>query len=151
MNFDLFTKILVADENIRYKVYDDATGLEIKPGTLVQGHPTIGIGRCLDKKGISPRESAMFIQNDTYEISEELYKIFPWFEELDEVRQVVLGCMAFQMGIDELLGFHETLQAVEYGAYAKAAQEMLDSDWARKETPARAKRLSEMMRTGKVG
>ena len=42
---------LGADEGIRMLVYDDATGRPIGPGTLVRGHPTIGIGTDSDLKG----------------------------------------------------------------------------------------------------
>jgi lysozyme len=41
------------------------------------------------------------------------------------------------------------LEALRTGDYADAADEMLDSAWAR-QTPARAQRLAQQMRTGQV-
>lgn len=55
--------------------------------------------------------------------------------------------MAFQMGIVGLLGFTNTLAAIKRGDYAAAATGMLASLWAR-QTPARAKRMADMMRAG---
>ena len=50
------------------------------------------------------------------------------------------------MGIDGLLGFKNTLEAVRTGQYDRAADGMFQSMWA-KQTPERAKRMSEQMRT----
>jgi lysozyme len=55
--------------------------------------------------------------------------------------------MAFQLGTDGLLGFKNTLALIRDGKYAEAAEAMLLSRWA-EQTPARAKRLSEQMRSG---
>jgi lysozyme len=60
---------------------------------------------------------------------------------------VVLQAMAFQMGIDGLLGFTGTLAAVQRGDYEAAAKGMLASLWAR-QTPSRAGRMAAMMRQG---
>jgi lysozyme len=59
----------------------------------------------------------------------------------------VLVNMAFNMGINGLLGFKHTLELVRTGNYADAADAMLNSKWAEQVGP-RAKRLSEQMRTG---
>ncbi len=55
--------------------------------------------------------------------------------------------MAFQLGTAGLLGFTNTLQLVQAGKYAEAGAAMLQSKWAQ-QTPNRAKRLAEQMRTG---
>jgi lysozyme len=55
--------------------------------------------------------------------------------------------MSFQLGVDGLLGFKNTLKLVEQGNYESAAENMLKSLWA-KQTPARAKRMSDQMKTG---
>jgi lysozyme len=149
MNFDLLTKELTQAEGLRLTVYDDATGEPIKPGSHVQGHPTIGIGRALDVKGISPTEANSLLLNDMHAVGNSLYQYFSWFESLDDVRQVVLASMCFQMGLHGLLAFTKMLNAIERGDYKDAAAEMLDSTWAR-QTPARAQRLAAMMKTGKA-
>jgi lysozyme len=114
------------------------------------GYWTIGIGRLIDKRkggGISEEESAYLFENDVAEKTRELRRRLPWFTKLDPVRQGVLLNMAFQMGVTGLLGFKNTLAMVERKDYAGAARGMLKSKWAT-QTPERAYRLSEQMKTG---
>ena len=115
-----------------------------------EGYLTIGIGRLLDKRkggGISAEESAYLFSNDFNSKLGELRRRLPWFDKLDVARQGVLLNMAFQMGVDGLLGFKNTLAMIERGDYKAAAAGMLDSLWAR-QTPERAQRLSIQMETG---
>lgn len=114
------------------------------------GYWTIGVGILIDKRkggGLLPEESEFIFNNRLRLINESLEKRVPWIAELDPVRRGVLVNMAFQMGIDGLLGFKNTLAMVEKGEYQKAAAAMLQSKWAT-QTPARANRLSVQMRTG---
>ena len=114
------------------------------------GYSTIGVGRLIDKRkggGITKEESAYLLNNDIDKIIEQLDKRISWWKTLDEARCGVLVNMAFQMGVDGLLGFKNTLAMIQSGRYSDAAKGMLSSLWA-KQTPARAKRMSEQMRTG---
>jgi lysozyme len=139
--------LLESEEGLRLTVYDDATGKPLLPGMTIVGHPTIGIGRCLDRKGITEVEARYLLENDLQEVRAQVAKELPWSAKLSVSRRIVLEAMAFQMGIDGLLGFRNTLAMVQRGDYAGAAAGMLNSLWAR-QTPARAKRMSEMMRLG---
>lgn len=114
------------------------------------GYSTIGVGRLIDKRkggGITAEESAYLLGNDIQKRMTELERKLPWITSLDEARRGVLLSMAFQMGVDGLLGFKNTLEMVRTGRYEDAAKGMLNSKWA-KQTPQRAKRHSEQMRTG---
>ncbi|MDI3237526.1 glycoside hydrolase family protein [Acinetobacter ursingii] len=114
------------------------------------GYSTIGVGRLIDKRkggGITAEESAYLLGNDIQKRLTELERKLPWIKSLDDARRGVLVSMAFQMGVDGLLGFKNTLEMVRTGRYADAAKGMLNSLWA-KQTPQRAKRHSEQMRTG---
>jgi lysozyme len=114
------------------------------------GYLTIGIGRLIDKRkggGITKAESAYLFANDLDSKRAEVRRRIPWFDRLDTARQGVLLNMAFQMGVDGLLGFKNTLAMIERGDYAGAAAGMLNSLWA-EQTPERAKRLSIQMATG---
>lgn len=114
------------------------------------GYWTIGVGILIDKRkggGITPEESAYLLNNRMNEKQAEIVKRLPWTATLDEARFGVLVNMAFQMGVDGLLGFKNTLAMVRDGKYEEAAEGMLNSKWAT-QTPERAKRLSEQMRTG---
>lgn len=114
------------------------------------GYVTIGIGRLLDKRkggGISKDESSYLFQNDLKKVEEDLDKNIPWNRKLDDARRGVLINMRFQLGMAGLLGFKNTLAMIERGDYVAAAKGMLNSKWAT-QTPKRAYRLSEQMRTG---
>lgn len=62
-------------------------------------------------------------------------------------RRDVLISMAYQMGVDGLAGFKNTLKLIADGNFTAAADGMLNSLWA-KQTPNRAKRHADVMRTG---
>jgi lysozyme len=114
------------------------------------GFWTIGVGRLIDKRkggSLRPDEISYLLNNDIDDRINELNRRLPWFQNLDDARKGVLVNMSFQMGVDGLMGFKNTLKLVEQGKYENAAHAMLQSLWA-KQTPERAKRMSEQMRTG---
>lgn len=131
---------LKADEGVKPCVYKDHLGFD-----------TIGVGRLVDSRkpgaGLRPFEIDFLLQNDIDDRIEQLTRRLPWFQNLDDARKGVLLNMAFQLGVDGLLGFKNTLAMVEAGQYANAAQGMLQSKWA-SQTPARAQRMAKQMETG---
>lgn len=114
------------------------------------GYSTIGVGRLIDKRkngGITSEESAYLLGNDIQKRLTDLDLKLPWIKRLDDARRGVLLSMAFQMGVDGLLAFKNTLEMVRTGRYVDAANGMLNSLWAR-QTPQRAQRHAVQMRTG---
>jgi len=65
----------------------------------------------------------------------------------DQVRFDTLTNMCFNLGAPRLSGFKKMWEAIEAGDYSTAAEEMLDSKWARQVGP-RADRLAQKMETG---
>lgn len=148
-NSDIFDQLVKPEESSRLVVYDDANGKPIVPGSIVVGHPTIGIGRCLDTNGISENEQAMLYDNDRDTVFIQLLQGLPWIASLDEVRTSVLCAMAFQIGTPGLLEFKGTLAAVQAANWQEAHDHMMDSEWA-EQTPARAQRMADIMLNGNV-
>ena len=64
-------------------------------------------------------------------------------------RKSVMVSMAYQMGVDGLAKFSKTLDHIKRGEFAEAAMEMLNSKWARDDSPERARRHTEQMRIGR--
>lgn len=64
-------------------------------------------------------------------------------------RETALISMAFQMGIDGLAGFRNSMRMVANRQFTKAGRNVLRSLWAR-QTPKRARRVSRMIATGKA-
>ncbi len=124
-------------------------GLRLKPYRCTAGKLTIGIGRNLDDCGISQSEAYVMLINDIMNCEKQLQQKIPdIYNSLDEVRKSVLLNMCFNLGINGLLGFKNTLAFVKAGDWERAANNMLVSRWA-KQVGRRAIELSELMRKGK--
>ena len=133
------TKQLRRDEGEVLTAYQDHLGFW-----------TLGVGRLIDKRkggGITAEESAYLLSNDIDKREAELLRRAPWMATLDPARFGALLNMAFQMGVDGLLGFKNTLAMVRNGEYDAAEAMMLESLWA-KQTPERAARISKQVKTG---
>lgn len=140
------TDLLVKEEGFRAFVYDDATGRSIKPGHTVMGHPTVGIGRCLDTNGITKEEAIYLLNNDIEVVRRKLME-HDFYRGLDCSRQMVLESMAFQMGVLGLLKFRTMIACINRKDWKGAALSMLGSQWAN-QTPGRVHRLAWVMETG---
>jgi lysozyme len=140
---------IAREEGLRLFVYDDANGKAIKPGSVVLGHPTIGYGRALDTKGISQDEASLMRLNDQGEAEGTFAdQELGWWANLSTARQDVVALMVFQLGARGFREFKGMIEAIKAKDFTRAALEMLDSEWA-KQTPARARRMAELMRTGR--
>ena len=127
------------DEGVVRHAYQDSLGFW-----------TIGVGRLIDRRrggGLSDAEIDLLLSNDIQRVDAGLDARIPWWRTLDPVRRRVLANMGFNLGVEGLLGFRNTLPAVREGRYEDAADGMLRSKWAR-QVGARAVRLAAMMREG---
>lgn len=119
------------------------------------GKLTIGYGRNLEGQGITQAEAEYLLDNDVMRCMASLRSSLSWFVDLDETRQVVLVDMAHQLGVRGLLGFKKMIAAVpaamQTGDWELVRQEMLDSNWAKIDTPNRAQTLSQLMLYGDSG
>lgn len=141
MSDDLLIAELRRDEGVVPHAYQDHLG-----------YWTIGVGRLIDKrKGgrLTDEEVDYLLANDIARFAAELDEKLPWWRALDAVRQRVIQNMAFNLGVDGLLAFKNTLAAVKAGEWERAADGMLASKWAR-QVGNRALRLAKMMRTGEA-
>lgn len=125
---NLDTNPLSADE--RHLIYHD--------------HP----GRDLWVQGLTKDEALVILKNDIDRVREELQMRVPVYDALDQVRADALVNMGFQLGTRGVKRFKKMIAALERQDWAEAAREGLDSKWARRDTPNRAKRVTEQIRTG---
>jgi lysozyme len=123
-------------EGVEKTVYNDSEGI-----------PTIGVGRNLRDRGLSDDEIDYLLSNDIDIVVKELDKVMPWWRDLDEVRQRVLCDLVFNLGMPRFSGFKKSISYMKQQMWDQAANELLDSKWAR-QVGRRAHTLSEMMRTG---
>ena len=129
-------KMLIRHEALRLKPYKDSVG-----------KLTIGVGRNLDDRGITEAEAMLLLSNDIGDALADAKK-FSWFGQLDSARQDVIVNMVFNLGLTRFSGFKKMIAALEHGNYPEAADQMLDSKWAR-QVGLRASELSQMMREGR--
>lgn len=135
-HLDLLKTMLLEEEGFREFPY-----------RCTSGKLTIGIGRNLEDRGISRNEAMYLLTEDIEYIKSKLKEKLSFFADLNPIRQIVLMDMAFNLGINGLLAFKNTLNLISDGKYTQAAEHMLDSKWAT-QVGRRAIRLSNMMKDG---
>jgi lysozyme len=125
----------------------DHEGLELKPYRCTAEKLTIGVGRNIEDRGITEDEARYLLKNDIKIVEDELLEKKPVVAGLDAVRQRVLVDMGFNLGIPTLLKFQNMWAAIEEEDFETAAEEAMDSRWA-KQVGRRAERLCQAMATG---
>jgi lysozyme len=131
---------LKQDEGCRLTAYLDSVGV----WTIGYGHTPTTTGTVWTQA-----EAEKHFIDDILKHNRGIHAKLPWLRNLDPVRRRVLENMAFNLGIEGLLKFKNTLAYVQAGQYDKAADGMLASLWA-KQVKGRAVRLANEMRTGKA-
>ena len=119
-------------------------GCRVTPYIDSVGVQTIGVGHNLHKP-FPMNVIELLRDEDIKDAKNDCLHAFPWFADLTEPRQWVLVDMCFNLGLAGLRKFAKFLHAVELGDYDTAADEMLDSLWAR-QVKSRALELASMMR-----
>ncbi|PHR99245.1 MAG: lysozyme [Blastopirellula sp.] len=122
-------------------------GNESHPYTDGVGKITIGVGHNLTDNGLSPAIIAAILAEDIAIAKSELSRKYRKWQELSEKRQMVLIDMMFNLGYPRYSTFKRFWKALRKARYDDAANEMLDSRWAKQVGP-RALRLAKMMREG---
>lgn len=113
-------------------------GFRLKPYLCPSGYLTIGVGRNLDKKGLSAKEQIiifnesglsnqeilerlkkdgitseqayMLLDNDIVYFTEKLNE-FDWFLRLSEARKAAIVSMAFNLGLKGFMRFKNLIKA----------------------------------------
>ena len=114
------------------------------PYRCTSGKLSIGYGTNI-QDGIDRDEALLLMRHRLGKVVAALESRLPFFVKLTDDRRRVLANMGYQLGIAGLMGFKRMLAALERGDYEAAAREMLDSKWARQDSPGRAGRLAERM------
>lgn len=143
-------------------------GYREHPYRDTKGLWTAGIGRCLETNPLTSGEwkylldsgqlalsithdgAVWLMESQLQAIRGQCQRIFDFWADLDDARRDVLVEMCFQMSITKVLGFHDMLAAIRGKRWTAAAQAGMDSDWARKDSPQRAKELMTILEWGIV-
>ena len=141
------------------KILNYEEGYKERPYIDTEGYPTVACGVKIGPKGASlsnytfsvPREVGdvwleSFVASTIKKMNENPL-IISAMKACNQERKDILVSMAYQMGVQGLAGFKNTLAMVAAGNFSGAASGMLSSKLA-KHTPNRANRHAEVMRTG---
>ena len=99
------------------------------------------------ENGLTEEEAYYLCMNDIAIVEKELLANKPIVNQLNDVRQMVLVDMAFNMGVPRLMKFKNMWLAIEKVNYQLANEEMIDSRWAG-QVGSRAMKLSLAMKNG---
>lgn len=142
---------------IQILMYEE--GYQEKPYRDTEGYPTVGCGIKIGPKGAAldnyifrlPRRVAeVWLQEMLNSQVQEINRrpsIVAALRQCNPPRTDVLYSMAYQLGVDGLSAFKNTLLLIAAGNFSGAAEAMLASLWAR-QTPKRAQRHADVMRSG---
>lgn len=128
---------LIRDEGRRGTPYRD-----------IYGFQTIGVGWNLDAFPLPDEVIDLMLDIAIARVQGALKVRIPWYLDLAEPRRAVLESMAYQMGVGGLMGFRAFLASAQAGDFAQGAYHMLDSKWAKEDSPERARKLAEQWKTG---
>jgi lysozyme len=149
------------NENLR-KLIRKHEGCSLIPYKCPAGFKTIGWGWNFDSNPL-PEDVSEYMHDNgkiTAEMAERLLtislersvadarKLYKNFDEASENRQVALASMLFQMGATTMSGFVDTNPMIRRGEWDAAADNLLKSKWAMKDTPKRAKEVIKLLRDG---
>ena len=107
-------------EGVEHESYQDSLG-----------NWTIGVGH----KGAYPGEVWTNTQidaaltSDITKAASSLDRALPWLETMGEIRWSAMVNQCFNMGLGNLLNFHEQLTALQASDWVGAAHAMQDSEW----------------------
>jgi lysozyme len=124
-------------KNGRFMPYKDSKGIL-----------TIGYGRNLDANGLRESEARILLDNDVDAAIKECFERFPWFRQLDTVRQAVVSELVFNMGMTTFLQFTRTIDAIQRHDFAAAAFGLRHSKWYQDVKQVRGEKLAGQMESG---
>jgi len=139
MNLNRVVNAVARSEGFRKYVYKDS-----------EGYWTVGHGILVDSRrggGITRQESRLIMSNRLINFHLRMNRVWPWTKSLSERRQEALVRMGYNLGFKGLRGFKKMLRAMRTGNFKLAADEALDSKWA-KQVGSRANRIANLIRQG---
>jgi lysozyme len=141
MSYEEVKQSIIAHEGKINKIYKDHLG-----------NATFGIGHLVLptddlEEGVEyPDEKIMEIFEKDFEISKEGANLFIPEENIHPTAFGIVIEMCFQLGLPRLQKFKRFHYHLNKCEYEESAAEMLDSVWAKKQTPNRAKALADKMK-----
>jgi len=113
--------------------------------------PTIGYGFLIDSLELQEDICQLILMRKLEKLIKTIKFNFKWFDDMPEKVQDVVINICYQLGVSGFSKFKKTIQFMKNKQWDRASVEMLDSKWAREQTPQRALRLSETVKSVEEG
>ena len=145
MNLEVLREQIASDEGLKREVY-----------LCAEGHPTLGIGHLITADDpewqkpvgteVSDDRINQAFASDIDITIDDCRMIFADFDDMPEEIKLCLANMAFQLGRPSLSKFKRSIAYANESNWSALADEILDSRWAKEQTPHRALRISDRIR-----
>ena len=125
-------------------------GYEPRVYKCTNGYDTIGYGFAIKDLYMDKEVSDLILDQ---KIQQMLKRILShedwgeWFPGKPQAIKEVLIDMIFQIGFSGVRKFRKTIQYIKDDNFLMAGEEMLDSKWAKSDSPNRAKELSDIVKS----
>ena len=110
-----------------------------------EGYDTIGYGFAIKDLEMDEDIAELILLRKLEKLQHRIASVFGWWYNSPKTVKNVVTNMCYQLGVTGFSKFKQTIYYLETEQYEEASLEMLDSLWA-KQTPNRAKELSEQLR-----
>ena len=125
-------------------------GYEPRVYKCTNGYDTIGYGFAIKDLYMDKEVADLILDKKIQEILKRISsdkEWSEWFWDKPSLIKEVLINMIFQIGFSGVKRFKKTIQYIKDDNFLLASEEMLDSKWARSDSPNRAKELSEIVKS----
>ena len=109
------------------------------------GYDTIGYGQRVKYLKVTQEQAEEWLLEELQNLKYILADKYDWFLPAPQEVQDIVMNMNYQLGVSAFSKFKKTIKYIKVKDYKAASIEMLDSKWARDDTPNRAKELSDRM------
>jgi lysozyme len=120
-------------------------GFRSEPYTCTAGYLTVAFGKRVDYLNVDKETGEKWCLEDLKKLDSRLRIVFQWYKDSPKMIKAVVLDLVYQLGIKGFSRFKKSIYLLETEQYEEAAEEMLDSKWARSDSPNRAKELSDIV------
>ncbi len=120
-------------------------GFRSKPYYCTNQVLTIGYGFSVEYLELDQEMCDQILEKKVKKLVDQVNKKWDWVEHLPKKAQHVLYEMVYQLGLNSVSKFKLTLGHLKNHEFLLASEEMLDSKWAKSDSPDRASRMSAVI------
>ena len=141
MNLEEVKEHIKEEEGYRDTIYKDTLNF----ATIGYGHLVLPRDKFKEGVKYSHKELEKVFEYDFQIAKQDMESLTKDLDIVDGAKEILIH-MLFQLGKPKLMKFQRMFENLRKKDYVGASNEMLDSLWAKKHTPARAERLARKMR-----